>query len=107
MISSYDNDYTTFSLPEIINSYPSLCDKELIIGNLERNVVKLTPNNEQLSFKSASISVKNDMIDKVDITDFNDMNFIFELSSIEINLNLSDELFSFNPTEGVEIVDLR
>lgn len=108
IISNYEGDYTSFSLPEIINSYPRLCEKEIVSNQSGVKVIKLTPNDNQLSFKSALISVnENDIIEKVQITDFNNMEFIFGLDSIELNTKLSGQLFNFKPTEGVEVIDLR
>lgn len=108
IISSYDSDYTSFSLPEIINVYPNLCDKEVILDTPDRTTVRLLPNNNQLNFESAEISVnKKSIIEKVIITDFNSMKFIFELTKTQTNIGLSDNLFSYEPEEGVEIVDLR
>ncbi len=108
IISSYDSDYTSFSLPQIINIYPNLCDKELIVNTPTRKTVRLVPNNNQLNFQSAEISVNNtSIIEKVIITDFNSMKFIFELSKTQTNIGLSDNLFVYEPEEGVEIVDLR
>lgn len=108
IISNYESDYTSFSLPEIINSYPRLCKKEIVSNKSGVTVIKLTPNDNQLSFKTALISVnKSDIIEKVEITDFNNMEFIFGLGSIELNTKLSGQLFNFKPTEGVEIIDLR
>jgi len=108
IISHYNNDYTNFSLPVIINSYPDICEKQLVESQSGLSIIKLTPIDDQLNFKSALISIdKNDMIEKVEITDFNDMRFLFKLDSIEVNNKLSDQFFSFEPSEGVEIIDLR
>jgi len=108
IISTYDSDYTSFSLHEIINSYPEQCKKEKISDQSGLLVVKLTPNDDQLNFKSAVIFVNmNDIVEKVEITDFNNLQFVFKLNSIELNNNLSEQLFNFKPTEGVEIIDLR
>lgn len=108
IISSYDSDYTSFSLPQIINIYPNFCDKELIVNTSTKKTVRLLPNNNQLNFQSAEISVNNNsIIEKVIITDFNSMRFIFELTKTQTNIGLSDNLFVYEPEEGVEIVDLR
>ena len=108
IISNYEGDYTSFSLPEIIISYPGLCKKEIVSNVSEFSVIKLTPNDNQLNFKTALISVnKNDIIEKVVITDFNNMKFTFELDSIKLNTKLSEQLFNFKPTEGAEVIDLR
>jgi len=108
IISTYDSDYTSFSLNEIINSYPKLCDNEIVEEQSGISVIRLTPNEDQLNFKSALISInKSNMITKVEITDFNNMKFIFTLDSIEINNNLSNQFFSYESSEGAEIIDLR
>ncbi len=108
IISNYEGDYTSFSLTEIINSYPGLCEKEIVSNAAGVAVIKLTPIDNQLDFKTAHISVnKNDFIEKVQISDFNNMKFIFELDSIKLNTKLSRQLFNFKPSEGVEVIDLR
>ncbi|NOX65319.1 MAG: outer membrane lipoprotein chaperone LolA [Chlorobi bacterium] len=108
IISKYDNDYTNFSLPEIINSYPDMCDKEIVERKPGVTEIKLTPKDDRLNFKSVLISVdKNDVITKVEITDFNNMKFVFELDSVQLNNKLSGQLFNFEPSEGVEVIDLR
>ncbi len=108
IISNYEGDYTSFSLPEIINSYPGLCEKEIVSNVSGITVVKFTPNDNELNFKTALISVnKNDIIEQIEITDFNNMKFIFELDSIKLNTKLSGQLFNFEPSEGAEVIDLR
>ncbi len=108
IISNYEGDYTSFSLTEIINSYPGLCEKEIVSNASGVAVIKLTPIDNQLDFKTALISVnKNDFIEKVQISDYNNMKFIFELDSIKLNTKLSRQLFNFKPSEGVEVIDLR
>lgn len=108
IISNYDNDYTSFSLPEIINSYPGMCDKQIVKRMPGVTELKLTPKDDRLNFKSVLISVdKDDVITKVEITDFNNMKFVFELDSVKLNNKLSGQLFNFEPSEGVEVIDLR
>jgi len=108
IISNYDNDYTSFSLPDIINSYPDLCSKEIVGKKAGITEVKLTPNDDRLNFKSVLLAVNNnDVIERVEITDYNNMRLVFELDSVQLNNNLSGQLFNFEPTEGVEVIDLR
>jgi len=108
IISKYDNDYTNFSLPEIINSYPDMCDKEIVERKPRVTEIKLTPKDDRLNFKSVLISVdKNNVITNVEITDYNNMKFVFELDSVQLNNKLSGQLFNFEPSEGVEVIDLR
>lgn len=108
IISNYDNDYTSFSLPVIINSYPDMCDKEIVERKPGVTEIKLTPKDDRLNFKSVLISVdKNDVISEVEINDFNNMKFVFELDSVQLNNKLSGQLFGFEPSEGVEVIDLR
>ncbi len=108
IISNYDNDYTSFSLPEIINSYPDMCDKKIIKRDADVTEIEFIPKDDRLNFKSVLITVdNNDVIKKVEITDYNSMRLIFELDSIQLNNKLSGQLFNFEPIEGVEIIDLR
>jgi outer membrane lipoprotein-sorting protein len=85
-----------------------MCSKEIIGKKAGITEVKLTPNDDRLNFKSVLLAVNNnDVIERVEITDYNNMRLVFELDSVQLNNNLSGQLFNFEPTEGVEVIDLR
>ncbi len=108
VISDAEIDETSFSLKEIIYSYPKKCDLSLVESNSEKHYIKAIPNDLELSFKEVYLTINNKyLLSKVEIVDFNNMKFIFELFSISLNQNLDDKLFQFLPTDEVEVIDLR
>lgn len=108
VISEADFDEASFSLKEIIYTYPEKCDLSLLDSDSGKYYIKATPNDLELNFKEVYLTINNKyLLSKVEIVDFNNMKFIFELFSIKLNQNISDELFQFLPTDEVEIIDLR
>jgi len=108
VISDAEFDEASFSLKEIIYSYPEKCDLSLVENNSGKYYIKATPKASALNFKEIYLTINDKyLLSKVEIVDFNDMKFTFELFSIKLNQNISSELFQFLPTEEVEIIDLR
>jgi outer membrane lipoprotein carrier protein len=99
---------------DLLYKYPrdyfaSMFAREKIDG-AEHFVLKLDPKEEVHGFiKTMKIWVhsKTYLIAKVEYTDFNDNTSEFEIKKIDIKTKLSDILFNYVPTEGVEVVDLR
>ena len=108
VISEADFDEASFSLREIIYTYPAKCDLLLVESNSGLHYIKAIPKDSELNFKEVYLTITNKyLLNKVEIVDFNNMKFIFELSSIKLNQNIDDNLFQFLPTEEVETIDLR
>ena len=108
VISEAEFDEASFSLKEIIYTYPEKCDLSLVESESGKYYIKAIPNVLELNFKEAFLTINDKyLLSKVEIVDFNNMKFIFELFSIKLNQNISDELFNFLPSEEVEIIDLR
>lgn len=73
-------------------------------------VIKLDPRNNVHGYvKSMKIWVSDDewLINKIETTDLNDNSSTFEISALKIDKGLSDSLFSFQPGEGDQVVDMR
>ncbi|MCB0281402.1 MAG: outer membrane lipoprotein carrier protein LolA [Calditrichae bacterium] len=73
-------------------------------------VIKLDPRSNVHGYvKSMKIWVSDDewLINKIETTDLNDNTSTFEISDLKIDKGLSDSLFSFQPGEGDQVVDMR
>jgi len=108
VISEAEFDEASFSLKEIIYTYPEKCDLSLVESEPGISYIKAIPKALELNFKEVFLTINDKyLLSKVEIVDFNNMKFIFELFSIKLNQNISDELFIFIPSDEVEIIDLR
>jgi chaperone LolA len=108
VISPFETGNTAFSLNEIINSYPQKCKLTLVKKNGSEFVIKSVPNDSFYSFKEAYLTINSSyLLSKMEIVDFNNMKYIFELFSIETNKEISKAKFKFNPTDEMEVIDLR
>ncbi|MFA3782498.1 outer membrane lipoprotein carrier protein LolA [Melioribacteraceae bacterium 4301-Me] len=111
IISSITDEPTSLSIDRIIYDYPSICNVTLE-KNSDKNpaftVLMLTPKDEDAPFKDVKIWVTQDyLINKLEISDLSGSTFIFELSNIELNKDLSNMDFVFTPPKGVRVIDLR
>jgi len=108
VISPFETGNTAFSLNEIIYSYPEKCKLTLIDNDDNNFIIKSIPNNSEYSFKESYITInKNYLLNKIEIIDFNDIKYAFELFLIEINPKIDEEIFQFNPPKEIETIDLR
>ena len=108
VISEADFDEASFSLKEIIYTYPEKCDLSLLGSESGKYYIKAIPNDLELNFKEVYLTINSEyLLNKVEIVDFNNMKFIFELFLIKLNQNIDNELFQFLPTDEVEVIDLR
>jgi len=108
VISDAEFDEASFSLKEIIYTYPEKCDLSLVDSESENYYIKAIPNTFELNFKEVYLTINDKyLLSKVEIVDFNNMKFIFELFLIKLNQNIDNELFQFLPTDEVEVIDLR
>ena len=108
VISTFENENTTFSLNEIIYSYPEKCDLSLIKNDGNVFIVKAVPNGSELSFKEAYLTINsNYILNKIEIIDFNNIKYTFKLFSIKVNQKIDNAIFQFAPSDEVEVIDLR
>ncbi len=108
VISEFDISNTTFSLNEIIYSYPEKCDLFLIKNEKNTFIIKAVPNDLEENFKEAYLTMNNNYIlNKIEIIDFNNIKYTFKLFSIVINKIIDDSVFQFIPLNEVEVIDLR
>lgn len=108
IISPFENDNATFSLNEIIFSYPQKCDLTLLKSEIDNYVIKCVPRDLDYSFKEAYLTISHDyLLNAIEIVDFNNMKYTFQLFSVEINQKIDDAKFQFNQSKEIEIIDLR
>ncbi len=108
IISSYDStNPSIFSISSFINDIPSECDVTLQTDN-DSTVLVLIPKNNQLNFKEAKIWLTDsNLIDKIELTDANNIRMGIRFSHYKLNQGLSNSNFKFSPPKGSDIIDLR
>lgn len=111
VVNSLENDPTSFSLEKYIFDFPKQCkvqqikDDSVAPGEL---LVELTPNNQDMEFKSAKLWITSDgLISKMEIIDRGNMKYGFQFSEIKLNQDLPDSKFTYYPSKGIQIIDLR
>ena len=107
VINSVENNPTSLSIDTYLFEYPS---KSTVSYETEgdMDIIQLKPINGDLNFKMTRFWVNKDkLIEKIEIIDLTDNKYSFGFTSIKINQNLSDTLFSFDIPEEAEVIDLR
>jgi outer membrane lipoprotein-sorting protein len=88
-----------------------LCNTKLIKDDNVKNgdeLLELIPKDQKLQFKIIRILVNSDgMISKLEITDYMDIQYIFQFSNIKFNQDISSSKFTYSPPKGIQIIDLR
>ncbi len=109
VISSFNDDPTSFSLERYLFDYPALCKiKNASSDKNKDEIIELVPKDNNIDFKSAKIwKSPEDMISRMEIIDLGDTKYIFQLSGIKVNQDLPESKFTFNPAKGIKIIDLR
>ena len=111
VISSAEDDPTSFSLERFIFEYPKNCtSKEIkevpaVPGEKE---VELVPRTQDLEFKSVRLWTGKDwMISRMEVIDPGGVRYFVELSDLSYNQKLPDSKFIYSPPQGIKIIDLR
>ena len=111
VISNLEKDPTSFSLEKFIFDYPPQCVTKLIKDESFKNgddLLELVPKNNNLQFKKARILVSYDgMISKLEITDYIDVQYVFQFNDIKFNQELPSTKFTYSSPKGIQIIDLR
>ena len=111
VISNLADDPTSFSLERFVFDYPRLCKSKIVNDETTskgNEYIELTPKDQDLEFKYVKIWVTPDgMISKLEVLDLGDMRYAFQLTDIKVNQELPDSRFTFEPTKGIKIIDLR
>lgn len=79
------------------------------LGKTDMKVLKLTPGDEQSMVSSIRLWVdeRDWTVRQVEVIDVNGKQTTYTVVQLKLNPGLPDSRFSFQPPEGVEVVDLR
>jgi outer membrane lipoprotein-sorting protein len=79
------------------------------MGKLDMVVLKLTPPDRKSAVKSMKIWVQEGdwLVRRVEMLDVHGKQTTYQVHSFKTNSGVADSLFTFQPPDGVEVVDLR
>lgn len=107
IISKLDDDPLSFSLREYIFEYPEKCKVTENISGSDKTII-LNPKNNSLNFKSVKISVDDEyLISKILVTDWSGATFSLKFYNVNVNSNLSSNLFQMPEDKSCKTIDLR
>ena len=111
VISYFSDDPTSFSLERFIFDYPPLCKVRAIKDEPAapgEGILELLPKDQDMEFKLVKIWINKDgLISSLEIVDRGDIKYDFQFSNFKLNQELSDSKFTYNPSKGIQIIDLR
>ncbi len=113
LINDYNNDEQTFSISEFLFDYDENFNASSVRASEVRGkrhfVLTLTPKKDDAFFTEATLSVResDNVITRLQVVDVNGTTMIFHLENIQLNPSLQENVFSFTPPEGTEVIDLR
>ena len=108
IITNYENEGNKIlSIRQIIFEYPEDC--ELSTFEAEgKKCLELIPKDDTFSFTSVKLLIDSEyLITKVLIDDPATGKIQIDLSDYQLNKNLPESYFSFTPSEGSQVLDLR
>ena len=108
IITNYENEGNKIlSIRQIIFEYPEDC--ELSTFEAEGKMgLELIPKDDTFSFTSVKLLIDSEyLITKVLIDDPATGKIQIDLSNYQLNKNLPESYFSFTPSEGSQVLDLR
>ena len=88
----------------------TVLDAETVLLNGEKHHrLNLKPKGDDSFFREATLWMRDrdDLITRLSMLDVNETRMMFELTNIEVNPALEDDVFTFTPPDGVEVIDLR
>ena len=110
LIDYFKKDKGSFLPKDLLFKYPKNCYAAILEENKTEWVLKLDPKDDSMGFiKTLKITVnkKDYVINKLEYTDFNDNDYVFEIVKIDLHTNIPDDLFTYKVKEGMDVVDLR
>ena len=78
-------------------------------SSVEDHVVFLQAKSADTYLESATLWINQSYytVSRIDVVDVNGASIRFEMSEIDLTVDPDDSAFTFEPAEGVEVVDLR
>lgn len=113
LINDYNNDEQTFSISEFLFDYDENYDASEVaaatLGGERHYVLTLTPKSDEAFFTEATLAMRDrdDLITELKVVDVNGTTMRFNLENIQLNPSLQEDVFTFTPPQGTEVVDLR
>lgn len=105
------NDETNaspFSLKKIVYEYPKECTVSSEMYNGDEVLVLIPEKNSDIGYSRIKIWItKENLIDKIVLTDNADNLIQIDFARYKLNQNISDNKFNFTPPEGSKVIDLR
>lgn len=105
------NDETNaspFSLKKIVYEYPKECAVSSEMYNADEVLVLIPEKNSNIGYSRIKIWItKENLIDKIVLTDNADNLIQIDFARYKLNQNISDNKFNFTPPEGSKVIDLR
>lgn len=99
-----DADPNFLAITDIVNTYPPLCT----VTESGRNITFVPKPGTKLNFRNAEMKVQTDnTIEQLQITDMNNQLITIRFSGYQFDSNLTDAIFTFKPSEGMKVIDLR
>ena len=113
LVNDYVEDETAFSLNDFFfKSNEDFAVTEAEAAEVEgeaHHVLRLEPKRDDAFFTAVTIWMReaDGLATRLEVTDVNGTRMTFGLDNIELNPPLEDDLFTFTPPEGAEVIDLR
>lgn len=113
LINDYRNDEQTFSISEFLFGHSENFDASEVttttMGGQKHLVLTLTPKKDDAFFTQATLALRDrdDVITQLQVVDVNGTTMVFNLNNIQLNPALQENVFSFIPPHGTEVIDLR
>ncbi|HOP49245.1 MAG TPA: outer-membrane lipoprotein carrier protein LolA [Ignavibacteriales bacterium] len=102
VIDNFDNKAIQFNIGEFFKDIKERAQ----ITKIEEHTFSVK-NDKNKYYKDATIWLKNGTIEKINFIDKNNNPYIIKFSNVKLNSSLSDNLFNFEISEGIKVVDLR
>jgi len=103
-----ETDISFFSFNKIVYDYPSQCDMSSEMNGDFDILILMPRQNSNLGFSEAKVWIgKDNLISKVELTGTGSEKTEIDFLNYNLNRNLADSKFIFNPPEGSNIIDLR
>ena len=108
IITNYENEGNKIlSIRQIIFEYPEDCELSTFEAEGKKGL-ELIPKDDSFSFTSVKLLIDSEyLITKVLIDDPATGKIQIDLSDYQLNKNLPESYFSFTPSEGSQVLDLR
>ncbi len=108
IITPVEDNTNSFSINDFIYEYPKNCQIKQYDNENGTKTLWFKPKSTDEEFKEVKLVVNsNNLIDEIEVTDLADQSYKVYLTNTKINQKLSEKLFSFETSKGMQVIDLR